>query len=165
MKEKLVICLLLFVGASCNKDSEVPHSSYYYDQRDQFVGTYRIEHDSGYEYTMKVIKVDSLNRRYLLVTNFANLFDSLWSNNYQQNIYNLPLNRFLLGWHFGVKDYYGRTWDVGGGYDDTSTSEMENMLKGKKMVLYYRLQNMPWWGVDSVPYHFGFHKHFATKLN
>lgn len=159
----LLMCLVCCI--SCKQDvAEQEPFTFSYDQRDQFVGTYRVEHDSGYVYNMQILKVDSPHRQYLYLLNFINLFDTLITDVYQQGVVYKPINAFYLSTQFGIKDRYGRRWDVGGGYDDTTTSEYESRLIGNKMVLYFRLQNMPWWGEDQVPYHFAYHKHIATKV-
>jgi hypothetical protein len=165
--KKIIFYLLvvgLFCSLRCKEGPEEPKPIKPYDQRDQFVGTYMVKHDSGYYYKMIISKIDSGETWYLKAENVANMFTNLYTTGYQKNVFQTPLNMFTLGGHFGVRDKYNRTWDIGVGYDDTTTVERENTLVGKQIVLYYRLQNMPWWSVEGVPYHFAFHKHIATKI-
>jgi len=160
----ILFCLfsiVLLCSLRCRPEKENPKPYAPYDQRDQFVGVYSVQHDSGYIYIMRIEEMDSGGTKYLVVNNFANLFPRILAN---YNGIEIPLNFFNIGFNFGTKDKYNRTWDVGGGYDDTTTTAKENTLVGNQIVLYYRLQNMPWWSAEGVPYHYAFHKHIATKI-
>lgn len=161
--------ILFFIGAlwmlsGCKPDDTKPEPIKPYDQRDQFVGVYSVKHDSGYTYVMQVSKFDSAGRWYLKVNNFANLFPSIITDVYQKNVINTPLNFFNLGFNFGIKDKLGHTWDFSNYNDDTTTTERENVLANNQIILYFRLQNMPWWSAEGVPYHFAEHKHVGTKI-
>jgi hypothetical protein len=156
-----LLLIVLFCSLRCKPENNNSEPIKPYDPRDQFIGLYSVENDSGYTYWMQISKIDSAGERYLQINNFANLFPKLLSN---YGGFFSPLNFFSIPQYYGIKDKYNRTWHLSGENDDTTTSVRENVLANNQIILYYRLQNMPWWSAEGVPYHFAFHKHIATKI-
>lgn len=161
----LLACTLL---SACKEKEEDPKPVPTYARGDRFVGSYRVTDDTGAVYTLTINKFIDGGSQYLRIDNLANMFGSIntridneWVN--PDSLLFNPNNWMPIPGSGPRKDTLNRTWNINFGYQRTGNGYRENYLYGNTIVLYFELSNLPYYGMDKVPYHRQFHTHIAVK--
>ena len=116
------------------------------DKRDLFLGTYKVISDTP-NYYFTCTKFDTLGQTWVRLKNICNLFNMEF--NEYQNVGEINQLSGLPA-YFPIKDKFNKRWSFGVYANDSIRNV--NRIVNDTFRLYYRLQNMPWYGVDKTSY-------------
>jgi hypothetical protein len=152
------IFIIISIFTSCRKQENIPSNNITieYDNRDQFVGIYKVYDTTGvYLYNFEIEKKIGPNGNEcpwdgvcdsLLITNFANNFDvAILHQKYFEG------NYLDIGVQHPILDYLGNRWHLSrlGGADIDNFNQLNN----DTLLLYFQMSNIAFYLEDSVPYY------------
>jgi hypothetical protein len=154
-KTTLILLLILAAVISCRKDPEPPQPTET-DNRNQFVGTYKVYDTTGiYLYDLEIQKAGNAERDSLMLMNFAGRFNLriIHESYYAGNYINIGINH-------PIKDFDDKSWHLS---RKTGNPEYENNLIQDTIVFYFTMTNIAFYINEGVPYYNCECKHVAVK--